>query len=89
MSADVLRFPLDRAQAEKIAEDQWWLGYESGKADGWTSFHQLNGLHDCTIKNTGTSELRIPVGRREAYVDLAPGEEVTLRTVHPQEWWKA
>ena len=38
-------------------------------------------LQDCTIRNDGDTDTRYPIGDREAYLVLAPGQEASIRTV--------
>jgi hypothetical protein len=57
------------------------IDFQSGVGDGWASALRVYGLRDCTIRNDGVNEQRFPVGRHEAYIDLDPGEEATLKTV--------
>ncbi len=55
-----------------------WLRYWRR---GWHDALFVFGLRDCSVTNEGTDILRIPVGRREAYIDLAPGETVSIRAI--------
>ena len=48
---------------------------------GWHAALYIYGLRDCTIRNESDMVMRFPVGRHEAYIDLDPGEQITLRTV--------
>lgn len=56
-------------------------GMALGETYGWDAFHFIHGLRNCTVRNEGPEVMSLPVGRREAYIDLAPGETVTLRAV--------
>ena len=38
-------------------------------------------LQDCTIRNDGDTDARYPIGDREAYLILAPGQEATIRSI--------
>ena len=55
--------------------------FQAGHEDGWHTALYIYGLRNCTIRNDGNEEMRVPIGRREAYLDLAPGEVATIRTV--------
>ena len=60
--------------------------FQAGHENGWHAALFIYGLRDCTIRNDSDQVMQIPVGRREAYLDLAPGEQATIRTVEPLEW---
>ena len=57
------------------------INFHRGLNDGWRSALSVYGLRDCTIRNDGSTDMRVPIGRDEAFLDLAPGEEATIRTV--------
>jgi hypothetical protein len=67
-------------------EDATLAALEQGMRTGWENAHLILGARNCTIRNDGTEDMRIPIGQREAVLDLAPGEQATVRTVEP-EWW--
>lgn len=48
---------------------------------GWHAALYIYGLRDCTITNNSDTVMRFPVGKHEAYIELAPGERATFRTV--------
>lgn len=57
------------------------IDFQRGHEDGWSTALSIYGLRDCTIRNDSSDEQRFPVGRREAYIDLKPGEQAVLRTI--------
>ena len=63
------------------AEPEWLRLWRMGWSDALFVF----GLRDCTVTNDGPDVMRLPIGRREAYIDLAPGETVSIRAVRPHE----
>ena len=68
-------------------KDRFLEDFKAGHEDGWHAALYLYGLRDCTIRNNSQQDMRVPIGRREAYLDLAPGEEATIRTVEP-DWFE-
>jgi hypothetical protein len=62
--------------------------YIAGKEDGWRAATTIYGLRDCTIRNDGDRVMTFPVGSRECYIDLEPGEQAEIRTIEPKEWWE-
>lgn len=67
-------------------DDEAMRVWDSGQQAGWHAALYIYGLRDCTIKNNGDQVQRFPIGRREAYIDLDPGEEAMIRTVEPTGW---
>jgi hypothetical protein len=62
--------------------------FRLGHGDGWHAALYIYGLRDCTIRNDSKEVMNLPIGRREAYIDLEPGEQVEIRTVDPDFWWE-
>ena len=73
--------------ADVPIKDQRLEDYQSGHENGWHAALYIYGLRDCTIRNNSQQDMRIPIGARECYLDLAPGEEATIRTVEP-DWFE-
>jgi hypothetical protein len=61
--------------------DKIFEAFSEGLDTGWESALSMYGLRDCTIRNSGTEIIRVPIGRLEAYIELDLGEEVSLKTV--------
>lgn len=64
-------------------DDEAMRMWDCGQREGWHAALSIYGLRDCTIRNNGTEAQRFPIGKRECYIDLDPGEEATLRTIDP------
>ncbi len=47
----------------------------------WNAALAAHGLRNCTIRNDGDVVMTLPVGSNECLIELAPGEQMTLRTV--------
>jgi hypothetical protein len=65
---------------------------ERWQAIGWEEALTLYGLGAfegaaCTVRNDGRCSMRVPLGRREAVLDLEPGESATIRHVEDR-WWE-
>jgi hypothetical protein len=55
--------------------------YLDGHGEGWDEAMSTYGLHDCTVRNNGDHLIRVPLKDCVCYIELSPGEEVSLRTV--------
>ena len=49
--------------------------------EGWRAAKTILGLTDCTVRNDGPEFREFVIGRDEAYLELAPGEEASIRTM--------
>ncbi len=68
---------MDKLEANDMAID----AYHDGHLDGWEAAFSLYGLHDCTVCNSGDELIRVPLKGEVCYIELLPGEEISLRTV--------
>lgn len=57
------------------------INFQKGHEDGWHAALYIYWLRDCTITNDSQEVQRFPIGRRDAYIDLDPGEKAVIRTV--------
>jgi hypothetical protein len=55
--------------------------FNDGHEHGWEAALSLYGLHDCTVRNSGDQLIRVPLRDQVCYIELDPGEEISLRTV--------
>ena len=55
--------------------------FSDGHEHGWEAALSLYGLHDCTVRNSGAELIRVPLKGQVCYIELDPGEEISLRTV--------
>jgi hypothetical protein len=61
--------------------DDMQEAFNDGHEHGWMTALGLYGLHDCTVRNNGEELIRVPLKDHVCYIELDPGEEVSLRTV--------
>ena len=66
---------------DEIVNDIAIDAFHDGHEQGWNAAIWLYGLHDCTVCNTGDEFMWVPLRGHVCYIELLPGEEVSLRTV--------
>jgi len=55
--------------------------YLDGHDEGWDEAMCTYGLHDCTVRNNWRYLIHVPLKDNICYLELDPGEEVSIRTV--------